>query len=208
MNTKDRILQTAYDLFLKNGYKNTTTRSIAEVANVNLGLIPYYFRTKENLCIEVYRIMMQRLLNKIDYNEIEFDNTIEQYYFSYLMLQYHILSQESTKRYYFEFLEEASLLSNPSPNTEYYIFKIQQEFNLSVDPTILNLYFRMFIGGERALMAKKRRGELPVSYFTINALLVRAILTQLGISAQIIDQAIEHVNHKVMSLDHDWSLLS
>ena len=48
-NTAQQILESAYELFLDKGYKNVTTRDIASYAGVNLGLITYYFGTKDQL---------------------------------------------------------------------------------------------------------------------------------------------------------------
>lgn len=46
---RERMLHTALDLFGRHGFDATTTRMIALAAGVNLGAIPYYFGSKENL---------------------------------------------------------------------------------------------------------------------------------------------------------------
>jgi AcrR family transcriptional regulator len=48
-DTKKRIIDTAMELFSKNGYSCTTTRSIAEIAGVNELTIFRNFETKEGL---------------------------------------------------------------------------------------------------------------------------------------------------------------
>lgn len=45
--TKEKILDGAQKLFLEHGYTKTTMRMIAQEADVNLGLIPYYFEKKK-----------------------------------------------------------------------------------------------------------------------------------------------------------------
>ncbi|WP_303866521.1 TetR/AcrR family transcriptional regulator [Acetobacterium wieringae] len=47
MNTRDRIYNTAKRLYLENGYANTPNTMIAKEAGVNLGLVTYYFKTKD-----------------------------------------------------------------------------------------------------------------------------------------------------------------
>lgn len=47
--TEKEIVEAAKKLFLKNGYKSTTMRDIATEAGVNLAMLNYYFRSKENL---------------------------------------------------------------------------------------------------------------------------------------------------------------
>lgn len=47
MNTKDKIYNTAKRLYLENGYAKTPNTLIAREAGVNLGLVTYYFKTKD-----------------------------------------------------------------------------------------------------------------------------------------------------------------
>lgn len=49
----DDILLCAIQLFSRHGYDNTSLRQIAHDANVGLGTINFYFRTKENLFLSV-----------------------------------------------------------------------------------------------------------------------------------------------------------
>jgi AcrR family transcriptional regulator len=48
-NTRERILDSARDLFARNGIKNTSIRSVAASAGVDSALVHHYFGTKENL---------------------------------------------------------------------------------------------------------------------------------------------------------------
>jgi AcrR family transcriptional regulator len=48
-NARERILQSAANVFAKHGYKGATTRMICSDAQVNLGSINYYFVSKEEL---------------------------------------------------------------------------------------------------------------------------------------------------------------
>ena len=51
--TRSLILDTALELFRKQGYQETTMRAIAQEANVSLGNAYYYFKSKEHL-IQAY----------------------------------------------------------------------------------------------------------------------------------------------------------
>lgn len=48
-NVEENIIRSAKELFLKKGYRETTMRAIAKEADVNLAMLNYYFRSKENL---------------------------------------------------------------------------------------------------------------------------------------------------------------
>ncbi len=49
---RERMVLAALDLFGRHGFDATTTRMIAQAASMNLGAIPYYFGTKEDLYAE------------------------------------------------------------------------------------------------------------------------------------------------------------
>ncbi|HBH06160.1 MAG TPA: hypothetical protein DDX92_06130 [Flavobacteriales bacterium] len=53
--TKDKILNSAAEIFLKEGFSGATMRQVSDAAGVNKGLLHYYFKTKENLFVEVFR---------------------------------------------------------------------------------------------------------------------------------------------------------
>lgn len=66
-NTKNVILDVSKRLFYNQGYSNTTTRQIAEEAEVNLGLIKYHFDSKADIACSIY-------LGIRDYYDEEFRN--------------------------------------------------------------------------------------------------------------------------------------
>jgi len=48
-DTRRRILETAIEVFAREGYEGTSTRELAAAAGVNLPAIQYYFGSKEGL---------------------------------------------------------------------------------------------------------------------------------------------------------------
>ncbi len=59
INTEQRILAAAKQLFMQKGMKATTTQEIATVAGVNKALLHYYFRSKEKLHLAVFQDVMK-----------------------------------------------------------------------------------------------------------------------------------------------------
>lgn len=53
--TRDLLLDAAESLFAERGFNGVSVRKIAAAANANLGSIPYYFGSKENLLKEVVK---------------------------------------------------------------------------------------------------------------------------------------------------------
>jgi AcrR family transcriptional regulator len=49
LDARERLIRAAVEIFAENGFNATTTRMLADRAQVNLSAIPYYFRSKEGL---------------------------------------------------------------------------------------------------------------------------------------------------------------
>lgn len=63
ISTEEKILQAAYNIFLKFGYHGTTLQQIATEAVVNKAAIHYYFRSKERLYVKVVKNVLELILN-------------------------------------------------------------------------------------------------------------------------------------------------
>lgn len=55
--TRRQLIDSALQLFRTQGYAKTTMRSIAEAAGVSVGNAYYYFRSKDELVAELYRLL-------------------------------------------------------------------------------------------------------------------------------------------------------
>ena len=55
--TRRQLIDSALGLFRTQGYAKTTMRSIAEAAGVSVGNAYYYFRSKDELVAELYRLL-------------------------------------------------------------------------------------------------------------------------------------------------------
>lgn len=80
----------ALKLFEENGYKRTTLRDVAEHAGTNVALVNYYFRSKKNLFLILYKEKLSRIntLTDVLLNESEpFENRV-MYYMNELYEQY------------------------------------------------------------------------------------------------------------------------
>ena len=53
INTKEKILDTALELFCEKGYYNTTTNEIAKRAQVSIGSLYSYFKDKDTIFLEI-----------------------------------------------------------------------------------------------------------------------------------------------------------
>ena len=63
-DTRVLILDAARDALAEDGYARTTTRAIADRADVQLSLVHYHFRGKQHLLAEVLKRENERLLER------------------------------------------------------------------------------------------------------------------------------------------------
>ena len=61
-NLEGQILVAAEELFLEKGFSGTSTTDIAKRVGCNQALVHYYFRTKENLFLQVFRDKVETIL--------------------------------------------------------------------------------------------------------------------------------------------------
>jgi AcrR family transcriptional regulator len=67
LSTRERILDTALSLFSTRGYEQTTMREIAREAGCSLGLAYRYFRSKEEMVLELYRKLALQLKEQAEH---------------------------------------------------------------------------------------------------------------------------------------------
>lgn len=64
-DVKERILQAAGELFIKNGYTNTSIRDIAGASDTNVAMVNYYYNSKYNLLEIIFEKALQVLMKRI-----------------------------------------------------------------------------------------------------------------------------------------------
>lgn len=86
MSTKDRIILAAKELFSTKGYHETKVSDIAEKAGVAQGTFYLYFKSKEDLFLELIKTLHRRLMedlekyyHKEDSFEVKIKNLLEDF---------------------------------------------------------------------------------------------------------------------------------
>lgn len=206
MATRDKILDGAQKLFWEYGYKKTTLRMVAKEADVNLGLLPYYFEKKENMGIEIYSRYMSKFYKRIHYKEFCIQSSIEHMLLTYLMLQYYMNLEPGLLKLYVELVKEDVL----KYSIESYSFKslelIEAEYNLKLKSVDLATTISIIKGVERALIIGNVDGKLDMNYFDINVNVVKCALLYMGISRQTIDENIMAVREKLIKKKIDFKV--
>ncbi len=86
-NTEQKIFDAATELFLEKGVDRTSVRDIANKAGINLALMNYYFRSKENLFDTIFSSLVKKNsedLIRILNSDLELYDKIRQYVHVYI----------------------------------------------------------------------------------------------------------------------------
>lgn len=207
METKDVILNTARELFLSNGFKKTSTRKIANAAAVNLGLIPYYFKKKENLVRMVYQEIMRDIIGLEELKKYQIKNSIQQLFIYYALVQHNMLNKKGLFPLYVELIYEDIIAVDPLPFTFKLARQIITEYSLDVNDADLELYVQMMKGAERKLIVQKIQKKVSLSYIDINKFLVLNLLLMLGINKEFIQYEIDTAEKILLSSNLDAALM-
>jgi len=85
--TRDKLIETAKELFLSKGVDRVGVREIASKANINLSLMNYYFRSKEKLFETIFEsiiydkaIILRRILD----SDLPLEDKIREYVDKYI----------------------------------------------------------------------------------------------------------------------------
>jgi AcrR family transcriptional regulator len=86
IEVRDRIIQTARELFIKKGLKGTTVRDIATSSGTNVAMVNYYFQSKGNLFEtifdESFEILVGKVFSTIN-SDLPFFEIIRRWVYSY-----------------------------------------------------------------------------------------------------------------------------
>ncbi len=67
---KDKILDSCFELFVREGYANTTTAMLSEEAGISKALLFHHFKSKKNLYITILENCFEQLANELEEEEI------------------------------------------------------------------------------------------------------------------------------------------
>jgi AcrR family transcriptional regulator len=65
INTREKLLQAAKELFAKKGYYETKVSDIVEKSNVAQGTFYIYFKSKEEIFLHLIKVLHEDLMNKL-----------------------------------------------------------------------------------------------------------------------------------------------
>lgn len=187
--TAQSILTAATTLFLEKGYKDVTTRDIAALADVNLGLIPYYYSSKVNLAKQACLNVLEDLNTNILY-DISGLSDAEQMYAASVLLWRTMDADPAVSRFYYEFVETTDALDTYTPSFIATSWQVIKHYHLNISEAENALYLTVMKATERTLIIKFYKHELNITQEEIVEILTSNYFFNIGLPDQEIARII------------------
>lgn len=156
-----RIMRSACKLFMEQGFRKTTMRQIASDAQVGLGLINYYFKSKENIALSFYTRMRKRCKECID-QYITQEKDPYTYLALMIYLEFTINLTPSFYKLYYDCLENGVFEKYIMTTDTEILDRIMMLEKKTVSHDLLQLY-SVFVCAyvEKTLVVNKKKGLFP-----------------------------------------------
>ena len=144
-NIKNKILATAYELFLKEGYRAATIREIAAKCGVSHTLVMYNFGSKANIAGRICKRYFRELLKTVDETRFSEEDTAYFCKMSWWTLHFLIITtHRDFGRFYMEFITDETDAFNEEISS-FYPVVIGEMFGLRKNLTRSDFEADMFI---------------------------------------------------------------
>lgn len=109
--TKDHILTTCRELFYEHGYNATTTRMIAKSAGINLGLLNYYFKGKNEIGSIIYFDIRNNYNDMLESSELNL-TPLDRFLYSSALELHLCLENHNFGTFYIDMINQQNIRSH------------------------------------------------------------------------------------------------
>lgn len=202
IETQNNIINASKSLFYLQGLNSTTVQKIADLASVNLGLLSYYFKTKNNIINTIfdeffnktYSMVESKLGKDIDAILIQMVNE---------RVIYDIIFNDTNNfRFFKETIDKHIVLKLFEEITYINYNRINIENAFSINENLLKCYSVIECGGRLNLLKNYSNGILNVEYKDLINILASCTPRLLGVDNEVISEYIVKSKKLQDSIDY------
>lgn len=157
--TRNKIYEVARRLFYDKGIKATSYKDICEAAEVNRGLIPYYFKTKDALAALVLKDYFESLERAVDAHWSGLDQAVRNVLIE--IFQFKLLeSNENVLRFYGEVFSDGAFHAATVEEECEVIRQMCEGTGAKLSPAATETVARMLNGTESELVLALKEGAM------------------------------------------------
>ncbi len=151
--TRRRIYEVAKRLFYEKGVKATSYTDICEAADVNRGLIPYYFKSKSNIAMQVLEEFVDSMEAAVDARWAPDEMVQPERNMMIELLMFRLLVQDDALcRFYSEMLTESAYTATTLRIQTTVMETLVSGAETGIDPASLRTVIAMVQGTENELV--------------------------------------------------------
>lgn len=151
-------------MFYLQGYKNTTVQKIADLASVNLGLLSYYFKTKNNIIKIIFTDFLDNIDKLISSCNVSDENLIVFYMVKERIAYNIIFKNQNNLRFYKEIINNNIVMKIMEEYSLSNFIKINEVKNLNININHIKCYSALEVGGSYNILKKYFLGSIEISY--------------------------------------------
>lgn len=198
----ENILRSSFKLFKENGYKKTTTREISEAAQINKGLLHYYYKKKEEIVFEMYSDFISGINDFIDRD----DRCKGDAFLYYAVFNILFFRTISSRDYLMDTLAEIVQYRNLTrlkieKSTEM-LYEFLKDLSLDFTEYHLLLAITVAVGAEAELLLSVKDGRIKMTYDKVATTINKLLFTMIKIN----DSTISHINQEALTIVDDINI--
>lgn len=161
---KEQIYLAAKTLFYEDGFSATTIKKIAEISEVPISTVHYYFQTKDTIIRSIYYDFIDTIDTYLLTNKPElFKNRILSHTVSSRIYYDIILNNEQNRRVYYEVLKHNSNYGILDTYADKIYHQYIEDNNIVITDELLKIYTHMNFGARREFFIQYFNGQLNLS---------------------------------------------
>ena len=191
IETRNNIINASKSLFYLQGLNSTTVQKIADLASVNLGLLSYYFKTKNNIINMIFEEFFDRIHATVN-AQLGNEKDIILTHMVKERIIYDIIFKDSNNfRFFKEVLDKSIVLKQFEERTYSNYCKINVENNYYVDNNFIKCYSSLECGGRVNLLRNYVDETLQVNYDDLIKILISCTPRLFGVDNNTISKYID-----------------
>lgn len=187
--TKEKILSVCKELFYEKGLKATSYNDICEKADINRGLLPYHFKSKNNIAIQVFREFIDQF-DSIMGENLNIDDFNVYFAATEFVLFDLIKNNHNLRRFYNEIESEETFVESTMMMQRDIINQIIDANKLSFQEDELRTIICMFEGVEMEIIRNMQNGYITESIDKVVKRDLHFVFNQLGFERNEISEII------------------
>lgn len=165
-NTKWEIINISKKYFYLKGYKKSKMQDIADEVGIALGSLTYHFKKKENIVSYILKEYLEKLYMHTQENSDRELNALELHFYASIPYYKNLLTEEKTKRFFYEFKQAQSTHTADYGGTDMALFitnvyyNALSEYRIRANKKYLQMAQNYGYGGRTQLVIDYVEGSL------------------------------------------------